>query len=150
MDELLRECFIVTGETFGIETIERIAGSVRDDLPISQRREMLMERLSLSTADFTLEGFKKMLKIMGVKGEILEYPAELRMVLNLSSEDLDEAQKTWIVYQAEVLLPAHLDFDVVFSGFDWGVSDGLRNSFAEIDAKGYTWKEIDYSIQEEI
>lgn len=150
LDELLRESFIETAETYGIETVEQLVGSVRDDLPLSKRREMLIERLSLSTSDFTPEGFEKMLRLMGVEGEICEYPADLRMVIDLSSEELTASQREWLLFETGAFLPVHLDFDVVFAGFDWKASDNLSNTFAEIDAKSYTWKEIDYSIQEEI
>lgn len=150
LDELLKESFVITSETYGIENLEKLCGSVRDDLPIEKRREMLTQRLSLSTADFTPKGFEKMLRTLGVEGRIEEYPEAMRIVINLSDEELTEAQKEWVLYQAEALLPAHLDFDVVFSGFDWKVSDALGNTFGTIDSKGYCWKEIDYSIQEEI
>ncbi len=150
LDELLRESFINTAETWGIENLERLSGSVRDDLPLIKRREMLTERLSLSTADFTPKGFEKMLRLLGVEGEIEEYPEDMRIVINLSGHELATAQREWVVYQAEALLPAHLNFDVVFSGFNWKISDALNNTFGAMDNKGYCWKEIDYSIQEEI
>lgn len=150
LDELLRESFINTAETWGIENLERLSGSARDDLPLIKRREMLTERLSLSTADFTPKGFEKMLRLLGVEGEIEEYPEDMRIVINLSGHELATAQREWVVYQAEALLPAHLNFDVVFSGFNWKISDALNNTFGAMDNKGYCWKEIDYSIQEEI
>lgn len=59
LKSLLRENFISTAETYGIENLERMVGSVQDDLPLKKRREMLTQRLSLSTADFTPEGFEK-------------------------------------------------------------------------------------------
>lgn len=150
LDELLRESFIATSQTYGIETAEKAVGKVRDDLTLSKRREMLTERLSLNTADFTPKGFKKMLRLMGVEGEIQEYPEDLRIVVDLSNEQLSASQKEWVLYQAAALLPAHLDFDVVFSGFNWERSDSINSTFAIIDAKGYAWNEIDYTIQEEI
>lgn len=91
-----------------------------------------------------------MLRLMGVEGIIEEYPEDLRIVINLSENELTTAQREWVVYQAEALLPAHLNFDVVFAGFDWSISDALNNTFGDLDKKGYRWKEIDYSIQEEI
>lgn len=146
LDTLLQEAFIATAEDFGIENTERLVGNVRADLPLEKRREMLTERLSLSSGDFTLKGFEKMLRLMGVEGSIEEYPETQRIVINLSEDEYTEAQCKWIVSQAKALLPAHLKWDVVFAGFSWSDSDATGNTFAVIDGKGYTWKEIDYLI----
>ncbi len=146
LDMLLKESFIATAEDLGIEIPERLVGNLRDDLPLSKRREMLSGRLSLNVTDFTPEGFEKMMKLLGISGEIEEYPHTQRIVLNLSEEDYTEAQREWIVSQAKALLPAHLVSDVVFSGFDWRESDSLANTFAQIDGKGYIWNEIDYMV----
>ncbi len=146
LDTLLKESFISTAEDFGIENHERLVGNVRSDLPLGKRREMLTERLSLASCDFTPKGFEKMLRLMGVEGSIEEYPANQRIVINLSEGEYTEAQREWIVSQAKVLLPAHLEWDVVFAGFDWDASDSLSNTFAQIDGKGYIWKTIDYLI----
>ena len=146
LETLLKESFIATAEDYGLKIPERLVGNVRSDLPLSKRREMLNERLSLNITDFTPEGFEKMLRILGTPGNIEEYPHIERIVLNLSGVDYTEAQREWIVSQAKALLPAHLVSDVVFSGFDWEKSDALQNTFAEIDGKGYIWNEIDYFV----
>ena len=146
LDTLLKENFVKTAEDFGLENTERLLGNVRDDLTLSERREMLKERLSLNVTDFTMAGFKKMLKILGTPGVIEEYPQSQRIVLNLAEEEYTEAQREWIVSQAKALLPAHLLSDIVFAGFDWKTSDMLANTFAEIDGKGFVWIEIDYLV----
>ena len=146
LDTILKESFIVTAEDFGIENLERLVGNVRSDLPIGKRREMLIERLSLNYCDFTPKGFEKMLRLIGVEGSIEEYPENERIVLNLSEGAYNEAQREWIVSQARALLPAHIEWDVVFAGFNWETSDSLNNTFAQIDGKGYIWKKIDYLI----
>lgn len=146
LDEILRESFVLTAEGYGLENLERIVGNVRSDLSLSERREMLTERLSLSIGDFTPEGFGRMLRLMGVEGEIEEYPAAQRIVINLSEGDYNNAQREWIISQAKELLPAHSEWDVVFAGFDWKKSDSLQQTFARIDGKGYIWKDIDYLV----
>lgn len=146
LDTLLKENFVATAEDFGLKNTERLLGNVRDDLMLSERREMLKERLSLNVADFTLAGFEKMLKILGTLGVIEEYPKTQRIVLNLAGEEYSEAEREWIVSQAKALLPAHLVSDIVFAGFDWKRSDLLANTFAEIESKGLVWSEIDYLV----
>lgn len=146
LNELLREGFISTAESYGIENTERLVGNVRSDLDLDKRREMLIERLSLGVNDFTPAGFKQMLRLMGVEGEISEYPFTQRISVGLSSGNYTQAQREWIVSQAEALLPAHLEWDVIFTGFSWADSDSAGNTFSEIDAKGYTWEDIDYIV----
>ncbi len=145
--ELLREGFIATAETFGIEAEEKLSGAVRDDLPLEKRRRMLMERRSFSVNDFTLSGLEKMLTFMGVEVEVQEYPQMQRICLDLRNKDYDDAEKAWITYQAQELLPAHLEHDLVFSGFSWADSDDNGFSFGYMDSKGYTWLYIDGFVQ---
>lgn len=146
LDLLLKEAFIETAESFGLENLERLVGKVRDDLPISKRREMLNKRLSFGAGDFTLKGLEKLMKLMGVEGEVEEYPEVNRIVLKISGEDYTTAQREWIVSQAKALMPAHLESDVVFEGFNWGDSDLYSNTFSQIDSKSYTWEKIDYLV----
>lgn len=146
LDTLLKENFVATAEGFGLENTERLLGNVRDDLTLSERREMLKERLSLNVTDFTLAGFEKMLKILGTPGAVEEYPKSQRIVLDLTEEEYTEAQREWIVSQAKALMPAHLVSDIVFAGLDWKRSDSLANTFAQIDSKGLIWDEIDYLV----
>lgn len=146
LDTLLKEAFIETAEDFGIDNTERLVGNVREDLPLEKRREMLTERLSFGAGDFTLKGFERLMKLMGVEGRVEEYPKEQRLVLNLTEDVYSLPEREWILSQAKVLLPAHLNWDVVFWGFDWSESDAHNNTFLSIDSKGYTWEKIDYLV----
>lgn len=146
IEELLQEGFVATAEDYGIENCELLVGSIREDLSISKRREMLLQRSALDSGDFTLEGFEQMLKILGVEGEIEESPLACRIAIKLAEGNYTSAQREWIVSQAREFLPAHLEWDVVFAGFCWEVSDVFGYTFVEIESKGYSWKEIDYLI----
>ena len=147
LSDLLREGFIATAETFGIESEEKLSGNIRNDLSLEERRRMLTDRRSLSVNDFTLSGLEKILGFMGVEGEVLEYPQMQRICLDLRGKDYDDAQKAWLSYQAQELLPAHLEQDLVFSGFNWDDSDDNGFSFAYMDSKEYTWLYIDNFVQ---
>lgn len=147
LDELLREAFVKTAETFGIEKLERETEKLCADLPLDKRRNMLINRLSFDSGDFTLSGFDKMLRFLGVSGEILESPITLSMALKLDEGEYSTAFSNWIITQAKELFPAHLESDVVFPGFEWQVIDSLQNTFYQMDIKDYTWKKIDYLNQ---
>lgn len=116
LDLLLKENFIATAEDFGIEVYEHLVGTPRKDLPLEKRRQMLLERLSMNTDDFTPDGFEKMQKMLGVEGSIEEYPESMRVTLNFSQDSYSYAQKEWIATQAKALFPAHIESDIVFAG----------------------------------
>lgn len=144
--ELERESFIPTAQSYGIEIYEKLTGSIRSEIPIEKRREMLVSRYSMSYGDFTLKGFDKMLKLVGVAGEIEEGPLCNRIIVKVESEEYTAHEKNWIVWQINSMIPAHLDCDVVFSGFSWIDVDSSGNTFAQNDAKNLRWKEIDYIV----
>lgn len=146
LEELLKEGFVMTAEGFGLSLSEEITGSPREDLSLEQRREMISQRQSLGNGDFTLEGIQKVLKAMGVEGEITECPKALRMYIDLRGEIYTPAMKSWLINQARELLPAHLEVDVIFSGFHWGNVTAKNLTFKEMDERYFTWDEIDYLI----
>lgn len=146
LEELLKEGFVLTAESFGLSLLEQITGCPREDLSVEERREMITQRQSLSAKDFTLDGVQKVLKAMGVEGEVTECPDTLRMYLDLRGEIYSSAKKGWFISQARELLPAHLEVDIIFSGFHWGNITTKNLTFKEMDEKFYTWDEIDYLI----
>lgn len=146
LEELLREAFVKTAESYGIDNLEREAEKLCTDLPLEQRREMLIKRLSFGMGDFTMSGFDKMLSFLGISGEIAESPFTLSMALKLNEGEYNETFRNWIVAQAKLLFPAHLECDVVFPGVDWKYLDNLNNTFLYMDTKGYSWNKIDYII----
>lgn len=146
LSELERESFIPTAQSYGIETYEKLTGNVRNELTIEKRREMLISRYSMGYGDFTLKGFEKMLKLVGVDGEIEESPLCNRIIVKAESKEYTAHEKSWIVWQINSMIPAHLDCDVVFDGFSWKNIDASGNTFAQNDARNLRWKEIDYIV----
>ncbi len=147
LEELLREAFVKTAESFGIENLERETEKLCGDLSIEKRRSMLINRLSFGSGDFTLSGFQKMLRFLGVSGEIIESPFTLSIALKLQTGEYSEAFGNWIISQAKALFPAHLECDIVFPGLEWQVIDRMQNTFLYMDTKGYSWDKIDYINQ---
>ncbi len=143
LDELTRECFAETAESFGIERMERLWGKVRDDLPLAQRREMLNARNSLRSDDFTLHGIGKIFTLLGVGGKITEYPSLDRMVIDITDREYSEGEKNFIRAQSEALFPAHLEKDLVFLGVTWKSFEEKGYDFLTFENQGYTWRDID-------
>lgn len=143
LDELTRECFGETAESFGIEYMERLWGKVRDDLPLTQRREMLRARNSLRSDDFTLLGIGKIFALLGVEGKISEFPSLHRVVIDITDREYAEGEKNFIRAQSEALLPAHLEKDLVFLGITWKSFEEKAYDFLTFENQGYTWQYID-------
>ena len=144
LSELERECFIPTAESFGLSKRELAFGAVRTDLTAEKRRDMLIKRSSFGAEDFTLKGMYKALGVLGVEGIITEYPGVNRVTVEIKNQGLTKGQRNWIVSQLQMLFPAHLEADAVFSGFSWGDIDNLEQTFSQMESSGKTWSEIDY------
>ncbi|MBE6793703.1 MAG: DUF2313 domain-containing protein [Ruminococcaceae bacterium] len=144
LDEMLREAFVYTAESYGLESLERISGSVRDDLSLDKRRSMLINRLNFDVGDFTLKGLYKMLSALGVDGDIREYPEDGRIAIVMTDKYYNLTERQWLIDQAQQILPAHLLFDLVFSGLEWSKIDENNNTFDTMDSKYKTWNQIDY------
>ncbi len=143
LETQLSECFCATASTFGLEAMERLWGKVRDDLSAQKRREMLLLRSSFGFDDFTLEGAKKLVSFLGLDAKITEYPKAQRIVIDTTGKSYSVGQQNWIVAQLEALLPAHLEIDIVWEGFDFDTMDNKNYTFDSMDAKNLTWSEID-------
>ncbi len=143
LDEILRESFYETAETYGLLRSERIWGNTREDLPLATRRNMLTSRSSLNLNDFTLKGVEKIFKLLGVAGKLNEFPFQQRLSVDLTGSQFSKGEKSFIKSQVEALFPAHLDIDIVFEGLSWGGLESENLTFGQMEEKGYTWQEID-------
>lgn len=144
VDTLLSEGFYVTAESFGLESMEKLWGKARDDLSLERRREMICLRNAFGLNDFTLAGINKLVSFLGLdNAQVEEYPKLHRIVIDASGRAYSNGQRNWIHSQLEALLPAHLEFDIVWEGFSFDVMDNKKLTFDSMDAKSFTWSEID-------
>ena len=112
LDEMLREYFIDTAQSYGLTERERFMGAVRDDLSIEKRREMLKTREQTKEKFCTPEAFNKILQSYGLNSfEITEHPLENALTVKIN-DTLDEQTKVWINKMIENDFPAHLDVTV--------------------------------------
>lgn len=112
LDEMLREYFIDTAQSYGLTERERFMGAVRDDLSIEKRREMLKTREQTNEKFCTPEAFHKILQSYGLNSfEITEHPLENALTVKIN-DTLDEQTKVWINKMIENDFPAHLDVTV--------------------------------------
>ena len=142
LEVALCECFVPTAQAEGLAGAERIWGAVREDLPLEKRRSMVLSRYALSDGDFTMQTAEKLLKAVGISGEICEYPKLFRVTVAVSGNE-SLAKRKWIRSELRSLFPAHLEVDPVFEGFCWRDADSRGLTFLQIEEKGMCWDDAD-------
>ena len=140
---VLRECFISTAESYGIEMREKVFGNLRVDYTLSQRREMLKLRRGFGDGDFTLAGFDEFMTSLGVGSyNLLEmfstYEAVVTMYNTFSSTDAE-----WIENQIEQFLPAHILVHIYYGGPLFSEIDAEDLTYSAFDTNDKTWLQIE-------
>ncbi|WP_449075855.1 putative phage tail protein [Ruminococcus sp.] len=115
LDEMLKEYFIDTAQSYGLTERERFTGAVRDDLSIEKRRELLKIREQTNEEFCTPEGFNKILEGYGLGNfKITENPSQNALSIKIS-DSLSELNKVWVNKMIEKDFPAHLEITVEFA-----------------------------------
>lgn len=143
LQELERESFVGTSESYGIDFRERVLGALRSNLSLERRREMLIYQMGLTSNDYTRESMERALVVCGIESSVVEYPKENKLYINVI-EILDNGfTEEQIKTSAQKFLPLHLDLEFDFRNFSWSLMEEKGNTFLEIDNKQMTWEEID-------
>ena len=75
IDEIIRECLVMTARGDGLSFYEKLVGTLDDKLDTRTRREMIVSLLNLSTNDNTPDGIKRFFKSIGLECDITENPS---------------------------------------------------------------------------
>ena len=143
MEELARECFVQTAESYGLESRERMAGALRPELSLAARREMLLYRGAVTSNDFTRESIERALVAAGFRASVTEYGGNQNLYVNcLELLDASITAEEAMAAAAE-FLPAHLGCDYDFSPLTWTWIEQKEWTFAQMDAKDLSWQQID-------
>ena len=143
LQNILKEFFINTAADYGIYLREKIFGSVKTDLPISERRKILLNRYSEKSCGFNRESVEKSLISAGMNGYITEYPK--RNLLYINCINIFDTTVTKEIAERLILefVPAHLDIEFDYRILTWKYIDNLDLSFSNIDEMDLTWESID-------
>lgn len=116
---ILRECFISSAESYGIEIREKAIGDLRTSYSLENRRNMLALRSSLNENDFTRAGLSKFLNCMGVSDYSISETPRDSYIFILIGNAFPESDKRWILNQLYLFLPSHLKAAVRINGELW-------------------------------
>lgn len=136
------ERFIETATDEGLRAYEELFGPAREELSVARRRELLQKRLTLGESDFTLDGIKKALDSFGLSYTINEYPRQQRLNI-LAEADYPPEERALIRQETAKIMPAHLDWQLVFNSLTWDQLDQRGRSFIQLDNDNLTWEQID-------
>lgn len=115
IDELEREFFIPTAQSYGLSTRERFLGRERTDLPVSDRRDLLLYLEKTAKGDITEGGFAEFLQKIGLENYTLDISVNRsNIVVNISDQKTD-GEKALIEKQIAAEIPAHMTLTVNFS-----------------------------------
>lgn len=117
----------------------------RSAASIEQRRKMLMQQMAVCPTKGTLSEYGGMIYAAGVQGRLTEKDAGLVVCcggfLGLTETEVRK--------ELDALLPAHLSWEIE-PVFDWSTMEATGRSFADWDALGLTWANLDGLTREEL
>lgn len=142
LDELIEERFLLTAGDRGLSVYEELFGPVRRDLSIEDRRRLLRLRLTLGGGDFTPAGIRQALDSFGLEYIISEFPAYNRLNI-IAQTDYSKAQQSFIKRETAKIIPAHIEYQLVFNTLTWRELDARNKSFSALDNDNLTWAQID-------
>lgn len=142
-DELITECFIATACDYGLSLYEKLNGPERTDFTTEQRRNMLIQAVTVDCNDNTLNGIYQYLSSLGLECVITENPHICDLYILATGGEYTPIQKKYIREKAEDFLPCHLTFTIDFRSLDWEYLDSLGLVFHQIDLKDMTWSDFE-------
>lgn len=115
LDEMTKECFIDTAQTYGITQREKLFGSERNEYDTDKRRTMLKDREQTIGLACTPAAFKKIIQSYGLSNfEITEKFSAQEVVITVHDSITDE-MKNSIRQSAALDFPSHLIITVTFA-----------------------------------
>lgn len=133
LNELLRECFISTAESYGTDKFEELFAYSRPDLSIQERRALTGRYMTLNNTDFSEESVKGQLRLAGASDNFIQDSENERLIFPdvAATSDITNAAKHLSIILSTV--PAHLDVDVGIGAKEWDEWDGLEMNFGTLD-----------------
>jgi hypothetical protein len=143
IDSVFADRFITTSSLSNIEKLEKIFGYKRSERTLADRRNMLINRLSITNGDFTKLGLDKFIQSLGIGSyDLSESPSIGYIAVQIYTRFSDTLER-WMSNQIKSFLPAGTAVDVFFGGRFWDTIDDYSYDFAYMDSLNITWKQLD-------
>ena len=112
LEEMLRECFAETAESYGLTLRENWLKRYNPDRTIETRRNAIMSALSVSQTDYTYSGMRKIRDSFNLHGDFHAYTSPLKVTFECT-DTLTNTQKNMLAKQMKRFMPCWLDFEFV-------------------------------------
>ena len=122
LDIAERESFIETAETYGLSEREKFLEKEKPDLPVAERRALLLRFEQRLHQEGTAAAFTTFLHECGLTDvNLTEYTSRRLLVIRVGNT-LDEGQKSMASKKIRQAVPAHLTINLIFA-------DGTEEEF---------------------
>lgn len=117
LEELERECFIATAESYGLEYREAMMHRLNLQNTLSARRNALLKAFSITACDYTPEGMEKVRDIFNAHGTFTFDSASHTITFHCT-DALTQTEQTFLAEQMGSLMPlwAKFTFETDVSG----------------------------------
>lgn len=112
LDEMLRECFIATAQSWGITNRERFIGKEKNALAPARRRELLITAEHVTGVDGTPQGFEDFVRSCGAQDFTYTEGYSHAKINLIIHDDLDSGTKKLLEERLDAYIPAHCRIDV--------------------------------------
>ena len=142
LGEILPDRFLLTAGDRGLRAYEEMFGPARSGSTLEERRRLLHLRLTLGGGDFTPGGIRQALDSFDLDYVIAEFPRFDRLNI-IAQTDYTKAQQRFILRETAKIIPAHIEYQLVFNTMTWSELDARSLTFAALDQENLTWAQID-------
>lgn len=112
LDELFREGFAASAESYGLHYWEKIMHHLVLSGNTQNRRNALLSAMSIGVNDYTLTGMQKVLDSFQVHGTLTYSDSEMKVTFRCS-DALTETQKSLLQQQMAKMMPIWTAFEIV-------------------------------------
>lgn len=147
IESIITNVFPQVADEQNIANFERLlCMPVKPQVPLLNRRKMVLDRLSIGPNDFNVNGMMRALRSVGVESDISEIPNQQKIKVTVKNVigsflSLDEVKSA-----VDAVAPAHLLLDVDTGSNSWVQMDFLGRSWTQLDALGKSWNNIEIGV----
>lgn len=126
-----------------------LAIPINGNIPLEERRQIAVSKMSIGPSDFHREGLEKALNAIGVSATVQETPGG--GTITVTAKSLADSQMTLeqVKEAFEALIPAHLQAEFVTGGITFAEFDSLNKTFTQLDGMDRTWSQLEMMPKEE-
>ena len=133
ISEMLRECFVSTAQSYGINRIEELFQRIRPDLTLEERKDRIHMYTTLDNNNFSPDSIRHQLRLVGATSAFIEDAVDEQLTfpeLVSASDIVHVAEQLGLI---EDIVPAHLHIEAGLREHSWDEFDALDFCFGTLD-----------------